>query len=255
MAEFNIDAGMVLETIAQGLEDAAAQVSETQFIQIANTIEEKLPMVVEILTYGMQESWKEEARNSGTGWGPKYANAIKAKVTGNMGVVYVDESMIDKTSNKPNIFFVKMVEEGMRSFDIKTGLMASEKAKMSSDGIKYIVIPFPVRAPAKPDQGQPASHFGGREMTQEAYDLIKSGKRFSGKLKGGQEVSGLTQYRTRQFHEQFGMFIAVSEKSQGWIHPGVAPNPVYQNVLAEVNKQIQKVLSAFVQSVVREYTQ
>ena len=254
MASFDIDSSMVLDTISTALEDAVSRVSEEQFINIANTIDEKMPGVIEILTYGMQEHWKNEAKNSGTGWGAKYSQAIKAKVTGDSGEIYVDDTMTDKTSGKSSIMFVNMVEQGMRSFSIKEGLLRSEKAKVSADGIKYMVVPFPVRTPARPEQGKSASHFGGREMTKEAYDIVKAGGRFTGKLKSGQNVTGLTQYSTRQHNSQFGTFICVSEKSSGWQHPGVAANPVFQNVVKEVNKRIQEVLGAFCRSVVEEFT-
>lgn len=255
MANFGIDENIIIETVANALEDASSFASEEQFNNIANAIEEKMPGIIDILTYGMQEDWKSKAKkDSGTGWGEKYARAIKAKVTGNIGEIWVDETMIDKSSGKPSIMFTNMVEMGMKSFSIKDGLLASEKAKISADGIRYIVVPFPVRAPAKKSQGKMASHFGGREMTKEAYDLIKSGKRFTGKLKSGQEVSGLTQYSTRQHHSQFGTFMCVSEKSKGWIHPGVAASPVFPSVLKEINIRIQEVLTSFCQAVVKEFT-
>lgn len=255
MSTFNLDPDVVMQSIIEGLESVGSDVSESQFMEIADTINDKFPGVIEVLTYGMQEHWKDEAINSGSGWGQKYANAVKAEVTGNIGKVWIDEDMQDKNSNKPNIMFVKMVEEGMKSFSIKEGLLASDKAKVSSTGIRYIIVPFPVRAPAKPGQGKPARKFGGREMTEEAHKIVTGGGKFSGKLKSGQEVSGLTQYVTRQRHSQFGMFRMVTENSKGWQHPGRGPSPVFPSVLQEVDKQVNAVISEFVKAVVQKYTQ
>jgi hypothetical protein len=255
---FNIDENMIMNSIAETLESVGSQLSEEQFIKIVEAIDEAFPSVVAVLTYGMQESWKSEARNVSTGWGDKYAAAIKAKVTGNVGEIYVDEDLIDKTSNKPNMMYVRMVETGMKSFSIKDALLKSEKAKVSSDGVKYMVIPFPVAAPRKTEQGSMQSKFGGREMTQEMHNIVKSGKRLkSGTLtiKGKDvDVTGLSRFVTRQHHEQYGIFRVVSEKSTGWIHPGVAAEPVFPKVLAEVNKQIHEVVSSFCREIVKEYT-
>lgn len=254
MAIFNIDEDVILGAISESLDSIDYEISSEQATKIANAINDSFPGVIELLTYGMQEHWKQEARDTPTGWGQKYANAIKAKVTGNIGEIWVDENMIDKTSNKPSIFFARMVEEGMKSFSIKEGLLKSEKAKVSSDGIKYIVVPFPVATPRKENQGNMASKFSGREMTKEAHDIVKNGGKYTGKLKSGQEVSGLTRYVTQQRHEQYGMFLCVSEKSDGWIHPGVAPTPVFQGVLDEINKRTHDVISEFCKSIVKEFT-
>jgi len=239
--------------VAEALNDAVAQTSEAQFQQIAEQIDESMGGIVELLTYGMQESWQNEARASG-GWGEKYANAIKAEVNGNTGEIYVDETLVDKESNKPNMMFVNMVEQGMKSFSIKDALMRSDKAKISSDGVKYMSIPMPVSTPRTAGQGKQQTKFGKREMTREAYNIVKNGGKFSGSLKKGGEVAGLTKYVTRQFHGQYGMFLTVSENSKGFVHPGKAATPVYPKVLAEVNKRIGEVIQEFVKGVVKEYT-
>jgi hypothetical protein len=252
---FNLDENMILETVSNALDEVGAQVSEEQFNKIADAIDEGLDGVVKILTYGTQENWRQEARDSGTGWGDKYARAIKAKVTGMTGVVYVDENMVDKNSNKPNIMYANMVEQGVKSWSIKDALLASEKAKTSSDGIKYIVVPFPVATPRQPgSSGKGLSKFGGREMTKMAHDIVKNGGKFTGTLASGGEATGLQQYVTAKHHEQYGTFICVSEKSRGWIYPGRGPSPVLPKVLQEVNKQIHQVLQEFISSIVREYT-
>lgn len=254
MAFFDIDEEMVASVIESALEEAGAQASVDQMNKIIDAIDDSFPGIVELLTYGTQQNWQSEAEDVSSGWGSKYASAIKANVSGNNGEVYVDESMTDKQSNKPIMLFVNMVENGMKSFSIKDALMRSDKAKTSAEGIKYMSIPFPVRAPSNPTQGKSASKFGDREMSQEAHKIVKSGGRYSGPLKSGQEVSGLTKYVTQQRHEQYGIFITVSEKSKGWIHPGVLAEPVFAKILAEVNKQVSEVLQEYCKSIVKEFT-
>jgi len=256
MSFFNLDENMILETISNALESAGINVSEEQFFKITNAIDDSFPGIIEMLTYGMQEHWKDEARNVSTGWGKKYANAIKASVSGNRGEVFIDEDLIDKESNKPNLMYVKMVEEGMKSFSIKKALLKSEKAKRGRDGIKYITILFPVATPRKPGQGKMAQKFNKREMTEKIYKIVKSGGKITSeeKLKSGQEATGLTRYVTRQRHSQYGMFRRVSEKSQGWIHPGVPEESVFPKILEEVNRRIETVLREYCKNIVREFT-
>jgi len=255
MAFFNINEGTVFESIAQGLEAAGKNLSEEQFVGVANRINESLPGVIEVLAYGMQKYWKQEARDSG-GWGDKYANAIKVALDGDSARVYVDESLTDKTSNKPNMMYVKMVEEGMKSFSIQDALLKSEKAKISATGIKYMIIPFPVRTPKKKgSKTKSASKFGGREMTREMHRIVKEGGRISsGKLETGQDIAGLTRYNTRQRHSQYGIFRVVSQNSKWKDHPGVPASPVFPSVLKEVDKRIQEVLAEFCKAVVKEFS-
>lgn len=255
MAVFNIDPDMISEIIGNALDEVGSQASEEQFSKIVEAIEKSMPGVIKVLTYGMEENWKNMAKGSPTGWGQKYANSIKSEVEGNVGTVFVDESIMDKGSGKPNLMYVKMVEEGMRSFSIKDALLASDKAKIGPNGVKYITVPFPVATPRKASQGKQSSHFGGREMTNEMHRIVKSGGKIaSAKLKSGQDVSGLTQYNTRQLHSQYGIFRRVSEKSKGWIHPGVMASPVYPKVMDEVNKRVGEIMSGFCKAIVKEFT-
>ncbi len=254
MAMFNLDEDTILGVIEDALEYAAYSASEEQFENIANDINTALPGIMDLIVYGVRDFWRDEAQNSGTGWGAKYSSAIQAKVTGDKGEVFVDESLIDKTSGKSNMLFVSLVENGMKSFSIKDALLKSDKAKVGPAGIRYIHVPLPVRTPKTNKGTKMASKFGGREMSQQAYKILKEGGRFSGKLKSGEEVSGLTRYVTRQRHSQYGIFLTVSEKSSGWVHPGVPESPVYPKVLDEINQKVGEILSNFMKDVVREYT-
>lgn len=251
---FDIDADQVLDSVVKALEDAGQQMSQEKFTQIANAIESAMPGVIQLITMTMAEEWRSQADGAG-GWGAKYSAAIKTKFSGATGEVYIDEGMTDKGSNKPNIMFAKMIEEGVKSWSIKDALLASEKAKVSKDGVKYIVIPFPVATPRQASSGKSKSQFGGREMTNEVYNIVKSGGRVSSaKLKSGQEVSGLSKYNTRQLHGQYGLFRCVSEKSRGWQYPDKSARPVFPHVLEEVNNKIQEAIATFCKAIVQEYS-
>lgn len=254
MANFNIDPDVVANSILQALEDTQSEMAEDVFNQVVNKIEGTLPGIIPLLAQRTQELWKAEARGTSHGWGEKYADAIKSTVSGDSAEIFVDESMVDKSTNKPSIMFTQMIEKGVKSWSIKEALLKSEKAKISADGVKYIVVPFPVAVPRSKGAGRQMSRFGGREMTQDAYNLVKGGGRFSGQLKSGQEVSGLTKYTDRQRHEGYGIFLCVSQKSSGWIHPGVGAEPVYNKVLQKVNEQIGQLIAGYCAAIIKEFS-
>jgi hypothetical protein len=253
---FNIDPESAIDSVVEALESAGRELSESQFVQVANRINETLPGIIDLLAQGTAEYWKSEASSKG-GWGEKYARSIKYKVSGNMAEVFVDENMKDSGSNKPLAMFAKMVEDGVKSWSIKDALLASEKAKTSSDGIKYMVIPFPVATPRKSSSGKGKSQFGGREMTAEMYKIVKSGGKIkSGTLKAGArnvDISGLSKYNTRQLHGQYGIFRCVTKDSQGWIYPGKGEQSVYPDVLEYVNRQVRELVDQFCQAIVKEF--
>lgn len=253
---FGIDEDMIMNTITDALEEAAYNVSEKQFIKIVDTIEEVMPDVVETILYGMMVHWRKEARDSGTGWGEKYASAIDAKMTADgKGEVFVDETLIDKSSDKPIMMFVSMIEKGVKSWSIKDALLKSDKAKVGKDNVRYITIPFPVATPRAKNQGTMQSKFGKREMTAEMYRIVRGGGKIkSGKLKSGENIAGLQRVVTRQFHSQYMIFRRITKDSKGWQHPGRGQSPVFPSVLSEVNLRVHETLAAFCKNIVKEYT-
>lgn len=255
---FNIDTEMVVDSILESLESIAVQTSEEQLNKVIDAVDDTLPGIIQVLAQGMAEHWKAEARSEGV-WGNKYAKAIKYEVTGTEAEIYLDEDLIDPESKKPNIMFAKMMEEGVKPWSIRDALMESEKVKVSSEGIKYIVVPFPVATPRRKNQGKMQSKFGRREMSRAMYNIVKSGGRLkSGTIQAGArevDVSGLTKFNTRKFHGQYGIFRAVTQDSKGWKHPGKSRRPVYPSVLQEVNNQINKLLREFCQEIVKEYSE
>lgn len=250
---FNIDEDSMFNAIDQAMKQAEADLSEQQVQKIIEQIDNSVPGLIELLLNDTKEHWKQEAIDSGTGWGEKYARAIKSESGDKEGKVYVDESVKDRTG-KPASMFVEMVERGVKSWSIKDALLASEKAKTGPSGIKYIIVPFPVAAPRQKGQGKMSSRFGGREMSSEIHNLVKNGGRApKGTLSNsGQDISGLTRFETRQFHSQYGIFRCVSSKSTGWQYPSVGATPVFPSIIDYVNKRIQEILNEFCVAIIKE---
>lgn len=252
---FNIDEDNIFNAIDQAMRQAEADLTEQQVQKIVEQIDNSVPGLIELLLNDTKEHWKQEAIDSGTGWGEKYARAIKSEIDNNEGSVYVDESVMDRTG-KPASMFVKMIEQGVKSFSIKDALLKSEKAKTGKDGIKFIIVPFPVAVPRQKGQGKMSSRFGGREMSSEVHALVKNGGRApKGTLStSGQDISGLTRYETRQFHSSYGIFRCVSQRSSGWQYPTIGATPVFPSVIDYVNKRIQEVLNEFCIAVIKEFS-
>ena len=264
MAVFNIDGDAVFSGIQAALEAQGQKLTGDQIAHIVSTVEASLPGITYGLLEEAYEEWRQEAIDSG-GWGTKYVAAIKMKAEPNGdGSVYLDETVMDKGSNKPSFMFAKMVEEGVKSWSIKDALLASDKAKVGPAGIKYIVVPFPVATPSAGKGGAKlASKFGGRKMTQDMHKLVKAGE----KVPAGStvsvtntqrtyevDVSGLTRYNTRQLHSQYGIFRCVSERSKGWQYPDKSATPVFPSVAAYVEKRIHEELDAFCREIVKEFS-
>lgn len=252
---FSLDENMIIQKVIMAFDDAESDISEEQFNKIAIAINDSVPGLISVLTRGMAEHWKQAAMDAG-GWGNKYAGAISYTIDKDSGEIFLDDKKTDQSSGKPNMMFAKMVEEGMKSFSIKEGLMKSEHVKRGKNGVKYIVVPFPVAVPRGIKNMKESKQFGGREMTQEAHKLVKTEGKYIGALATGGDTfgSGLVRYTTRQFHEAYGMFICVNENSRGWIHPGVMANPVFPKVIEEVNKKIAELISDFCAELVKKYS-
>jgi hypothetical protein len=247
---FDIDQDMIMNTIMSAMNKAGEEYAQ----QIIERIDDSIPGVLELLINDSTEYWKETAIGKGGGWGEIYASAIKNKKSNNGGEIYIDENVKGK-NNKPAKMFSEMVEKGVKSFSIKDALLASEKAKTSKDGIKYIIIPMPVHTPLKKGQGKISSRFGGREMSSDVYKIVKNGGRAPrGTLStSGQDISGLTKFETRQFHSQYGIFRCVSQKSQGWQYPEKSPRPVFPSVIDYVNKRVAEIVDELCQAIVKEF--
>lgn len=259
---FNIDGDDILGAIETSLSDIGQELSDEAVAKIVNAIDAAIPGLVEIVTDNTEKTWKGLAKDAG-GWGVKYAKAIRSEYASGTGRVYIDSAMKDKGSNKPNLMFAKMMEEGVKTWSIKDALMKSDKAKIGKDGIKYIIVPFPVATPRKSGSGHKSSVFGGREMSGDIHKLVKAGLRApegssvtvtTSRKTSEVSIEGLTRYNTRTRHSQYGMFRRVSEKSKGWQYPSVAPTPIYPKVKQYVDKRIGEILEQYCRDLVKEFS-
>ena len=258
---FNIDENVAFNSILSALEMSGQHLTDKAIDKVLNTIENSLPGILGAMMAETQEEWISEALESETGWGGKYAQAIKMKVEKDGGTVYLDETVIDKGSNKPAFMFAMMVEQGISSWSIKDALLKSEKAKVGPAGIKYIIVPFNVATPSAGKNGKLDRKFGGRQMDKATHDLVKNG----GTAPAGTtvtvknsirsftvDISGLSKYITPKFHSSYAMFRCVSEKSVGWIYPNKSKRPVFPSIISYVNRRIQEELTKFCEEVVKE---
>lgn len=229
--------------------DAIDEMTAQQLLVLMN-IEEMQEMfaidmrdLVPAMATWARDRWQDQALSS-SAWGSKYASAIKIEYISNstLAKVYVDESEKDARSGKPLVLFVNMTETGMKSFSIKQGLLQSDRVKVSSKGVKFIIVPFRQRIPGKQ---KPSSGFSG-VMTQKDYVEIKKG----GSIKTG-KLAGLVNYNKR-FHSQFFTFRAVSEKSKGWQHPGKSPTPVFSKVERQVDEMIKATIQRHIEKTLKE---
>lgn len=256
---FNIDEEKIFQAINSAMMQAEADLTDQQINKIINTIDKSVPGLIELLVDDTTEYWRDMAGGV-NGWGRKYAEGIKNKISDNEGSVFLDETASVKVGDKTfdAIVFARKVEQGVKSWSIRDALMQSEKAKTGKDGIKYITVPFPISTPRKASQGKQLSKFGGREMSSEIHNLVQSGgKAPKGTMlttSSGRDIniSGLSKWTTEQFHEQYGIFRRVSQNSAGWQYPNVQAVPVYSSVKEYVEKRINELIHEFCIAIIKE---
>jgi len=215
----------------------------------SNTFPDEISSLTNVMAEKTRDYWQQEAL-ARSAWGSKYAQAIKIEYAsvGGIAKVYVDGKNKDPRSNKPFALFVNMTESGVGTFDIKKGLLGSDKARMTNHGVKYIIVPFRFRVPGKQ---KAASGFSG-VMPKDIYQHVKSGKTYKDNGLRGKKfanMSGLKKYdKAAGGHGQYFTFRMVTEKSEGWIYPGKAPTPVYPKVLKRVQAVIEQHLDNYIRS-------
>lgn len=220
--------------------------------EIIDKIQKNLPLVVVDLINQIgttaKNIWKTEAV-AASSWGDKYAQAIDMKPATPNGnaLVYLNSETIDQKSGKPALMFAMMVENGVEPWSIKNALLESDKVRTTIHGIKYIIVPFPWRTPAKKGQGRPAAKFGGRIMPNDIYKIIKGGGRLESDSEKYGHMAGMVKY-SKNNHSQYMTFRMVTENSKGWQHPGKPATPVFERVAAQVERMIEETLNNFLKA-------
>lgn len=197
------------------------------------------------------ELWKLKAENapeksdgSPSQWGRRYANTLKVSPSkGGEASVYVDEG-------HPDVMFVNMMENGVRSWSISDALLSSRAARTSHDGYTYVNVPFRKRTPTAGASEFTSSVFSSVIPTN-VYEDLKAGLQ-TGKQAG--EMAGLQRYEGDQGRVSgYFTFRVVSSKpgAKEWVHPGKQPTPVFEEVQREFENMVEKFVVKFVGSMAK----
>lgn len=160
-----------------------------------------------------------------------------------------------------------VVEDGIKAFDMKPGLLSSPKAKTNKDGGKYITVPYrhgtpgTVGMPAMPLNIYNQMNKLGFSRRNNALKAFFTGRKYTwnGRLKeesqgqrshfGSHQGAGYT-WKSGQFdgmvrmgkrgHTQYLTFRRVSENSdpRSWQHPGVKPRPIREAVVENTKDEV-----------------
>jgi hypothetical protein len=120
------------------------------------------------------------------------------------------------------------LEEGVGSFDMKPGLLK---------GREHRAIPFLY--------GKPGSKTKTNLSTQTFNKVkdLKRGERFSTKL-GRSKYEGLQRAKSSSGKDSFVLFrtVSVNSPSDSWIHPGLTPLMLSQQVAQYIDSNMSKIL-------------
>ena len=247
------------ERIFDVLEGMMSQANEEsdQLIKAVNKMlemfPEKLSGFLNLLAYNARDIWAEDAINASP-WGTKYASALAvepASPGGEIAKVYVDDSVetVAGRGKKPASLFVNMMEFGVKSWSIKKALMKSKRVKVSSQGIKYITIPFRQRTPEGKGKSQKKSSEFAGVMSSQIHALVEGGGAVKGEKYG--HMAGLTKVE-KPGHSQYFTFRTVTQDTEGWMHPGKAKTAVYEKSLKKIQKMIQENIEVFLKAIVEK---
>lgn len=215
--------------------------------------------------------WEREVMQSGakSGFKPLYMRTIR--------VIHEQKESRVEAEGK----FVTFVEEGIRAFDMKPGLLSGQRARFSEDGTPYNIVPFrhgtpgslrnpmSVAAYAQARQIGPEERYITVGMTQRqnvhgnwvkqriyragAGRVVGTSAPPGTSKKGYRRKTGFEEGMVRagaSRHTQYMTFRAVSAKSKkrSWWYPGLAATPVYPGVNKKAPEVIKK---TFAQAVIK----
>lgn len=215
-----------------------------------------LSNAVKISANMIQRDWAQNVKKSTAkeGWKGEYIKSININFKDPLNAeVYADEN------NK----FVNFIEDGVRRFDMKPGLLNGPKARDGVNG-KYNIVFFRKGTPgAKNLPAMPKTIYKKirkAELTQRhkrgdsKYKAVLTGLRGETKKNKSGKASiyeGLTKIGGKG-QSQYGTFRVITKNSTGWIHPGSPPVKVFsltkRNAKMKVKKILQEGLSLDIQS-------
>lgn len=159
-----------------------------------------------------------------------------------------------------------IIEKGMKSFDMKKGLLSGKRVKTSPTGVKYVTVPFEQKTPSAMNTQMPKKVYAQakklgygqslKDMTIKGFGKLsdigrKSNIKNKTTHKSG-KYEGLTKVG-RKGHTQYFTFRRVSENSSGWIHPGFKATPVFPNVVKATQKTLKSLLQDKLKQQIRPF--
>lgn len=167
-----------------------------------------------------------------------------------------------KVSVSASGLFMNLVEEGVKRFSIKDGLLNGPHARINKKGEPYNIVffragtpkahsisPMPVgiyKVAKKLDKKDVEKRYrvigvGGKTPLMKGGNLQERTKTKTKQLKRKDKYGGLVKMGSLG-HTQYGTFRVVSKNSKGWIHPGVPAAPVFPKLEDAVHKKVKKLL-------------
>lgn len=212
-----------------------------------NSIQEELADILLNTAEEIRTEWLDEIDKADVPEGHKISYAKTIQIDADINSDYTARVMVRGGGN----LFSNLVEFGADRFDMKIGLLKSNKAKMSKEGYKYLIIPFKHFTPGALQKNVlPKSLYEkvkklkfGKSMKKGKFNLntgeekdIQTYKKKEEHRKGLYE--GITKVG-RKGHAGYMTFRVVSEKSDAssWWHPGFRASPVYKKVVDKLTSE------------------
>ena len=221
-----------------------------------------LQNAVQVATNKVLKAWVTGVKESGSkeGWKREYIKSIN---------IDRDTAPLESSVSASGMF-MNFVEEGVKRFDMKPGLLNGPKARMGENG-PYNIVFFRKGVPAsktitpmprsiyqlaqKLDKGEVdkryrvigiggAGPFTTANLKSKIYktETARLGSTPKKHWKKGKDIyKGLVKTGSAK-HTVYGTFRVVTKNSTGWIHPGVPASPVFKSITNKMQPEIKKIL-------------
>jgi len=212
---------------------------------------ENLPGLTRSIKIAANETLREwvkmvDSSSSKEGWKKKYRDSINIDAQENPLEVSVSASGM----------FVNFVEDGVKRFDMKIGLLNGPKVRFNDKGEPYNIVffrkgvPTSTRVNPMPKPIYKMAKKLGKSDIMKRYRVVGIGdeKRKlytkADKLKGKSrdDIYGGLLKTGSPGHSVYGTFRIVSKRSVGWIYPGVPASPVYSKLEMVLQPKIKRIL-------------
>jgi len=146
-----------------------------EFDLVQSQVEGLGSTLVNVITDRIFSNWRDAAMKGLNKTRKSYINGL------NIGEVTPTHKYIQLTGTFPN-----MIEEGFGAFDMKPKMLASKKAKVSPNGVKFITIPFRHAAAGSIGESEVFSNVMPKEISDVVQKMTPTKTSISGsKTSGG----------------------------------------------------------------------